>query len=128
MCVNKKIKVAWQGEAVGYIVDPKVDMFHIYGKRAPGSGSISSEFLERLRAEEELTIHPADDTYPDLICYLDEEPDDEIDVIPYLSPHLTQHGLKSRRIKVRLHSTGIKPANWNQARKQACCFVGKTHK
>lgn len=52
---SKMIEIIWGGEVVGFIADPKPDMFHLYGKWLPAATEKGAEFralLESLTREE----------------------------------------------------------------------------
>ena len=56
MSSTKSLEVRWDGELVGYIDEPRVDMFHVYGEWRPTQGAVSALFESKRVAGEDLHV------------------------------------------------------------------------
>ena len=71
--------VAWNGQIVGYLSDVRNDMFDLYGKWTPLVGSVTDDFLTRLRSGDQLWVEIGQ-AEPILSGTVEEEPTDTIDI------------------------------------------------
>jgi len=47
-----RLELIWGGEVVGFIENPKPDMFHLYGRWVPANSERAKEFLAALERGE----------------------------------------------------------------------------
>jgi hypothetical protein len=83
--MSKVCPIIWNGSVVGYISDLKADMFDLYGDWTAEAGSITDEFIERLRSGAQLWIEIGGGSSM-VLGTIEEEPIEEVNVNIRLSP------------------------------------------
>ncbi len=75
-------KIFWNGEFVGEMLEPNLDMFFSYGKWKPTNSTSTEKFLNELKNEEQLIVR-FDDPVLGLAGIVETFPDKEIEVTHY---------------------------------------------
>jgi hypothetical protein len=70
--------IAWRGQLVGYILDPKIDNFDVYGRWTPVFPS-AQEFIRVLQQCGEVVVRIGNKT-PEWLGTVEELPDTEINI------------------------------------------------
>ncbi|WP_163993133.1 hypothetical protein [Pyxidicoccus caerfyrddinensis] len=53
---EERLPVYWRDQLVGVMVNPKVEMFSLYGDWEPAEGAVVAEFLTALEKEEDQEV------------------------------------------------------------------------
>jgi hypothetical protein len=84
-----RLAVAWEGQVVGYMVNPRPDMFFLYGAWVPVDGLATDRFLRTLQA----CVADGEDLLVDLI-----QPDGNAPAMSVLLTHMPDEQIEVRLI------------------------------